>query len=93
MITSKGLISFARREQRKLLQQAGLEKEWRRLQRRFRKELGADIYLYQDSCPEFYNGPLYVTEVVKNLPDGLIYVTVKSSVDEVVRDLEDYLNE
>lgn len=92
MNTEKGTIKAALREQRKILQQAGLEKEWRKLQRRYKREQGASIFLYKDSCPEFYNGILYVAELV-NWEDGLLNIVVKNSVDSVLRELEDYLNE
>ena len=93
MLTQKGILQRLRREERKLLQQQGFEKEWRKLRTRFKKERQSEIHLYKDSCPEFYKGPLYVAEVISELPDGLEYVAVKPDIDSVIRELEDYLNE
>lgn len=93
MFTQKGILQRLRREERKLLQQQGFEKEWRKLRTRFKKERQSEIHLYKDSCPEFYEGPLYVAEVISELPDGLEYVAVKPDIDSVIRELEDYLDE
>lgn len=93
MFTQKGILQRLRREERRLLQQQGFEKEWRKLRSRFKKERQSEIHLYEDSCPEFYEGPLYVAEVISELPDGLEYVAVNKDIDGVIRELEDYLNE
>lgn len=93
MITQRGLLNQALKEQRNILQKEGLEKEFRRLQRRFKKEIGSKIYLYCDSCPEFFEGYFYVTEIVEIKTGNLIYVCARPSVPEVLRELEDYINE
>lgn len=93
MFTQKGILQRVRREEKRLLQQQGFEKEWRKLRSRFKKERQSEIYLYEDGCPEFYKGPLYVAEVISELPDGLEYVAVNKDIDGIIRELEDYLNE
>lgn len=92
MITTKGLIRQARREKQTILRNEGLEKEFRYIERRFRK-LGIELYLYTDSCPELLGStPIYVVEAVAELPDGLIYKVANVDLTSVIRDLEDYLD-
>lgn len=85
-------------EQRTILQQNGLEKEFRRLQRKFKK-LNMEVVLLKDSCKEFYDGDLYVAQIFRTRCDkeltlsNLDFVIVKPSVDLVLREMEDYFNE
>lgn len=93
MIFEKEKLGEILREQRKLLQKERLEKEFRRLNRLFKKELEAEIYLYSDSCPEFYEGIFYVAEVIEKKKKELIYTCVRPDIKGILKELEGYINE
>lgn len=94
MITTTGFIKRARQERRKILQQAGLEKEFRKLAKMFRKEYGraTEIFIYADTCPEL-SMDMFVAEVLAPMPDGLITVIGDKTVDNLIKRLKEYLNE
>lgn len=93
MYTTRGIIKKAYRSMIEMLTKEGLLNEFRIIKRKFSKQLKATIYIYEDACPEFYEGPLYVAEICKDLPDGLLNTIVQPSLDLLLRELEDYLNE
>lgn len=81
------------RLQRQLLQQSGLEKEYRRLQRKIKKEMnGAKPYLYRDIEPMTLGEPVCII-LVFNQEDEIIAKAVGFTVDEVIRAMEDWLDE
>ena len=81
------------RLQRQLLQQSGLEKEYRRLQRKIKKEMnGAKPYLYRDIEPMTLGEPVCII-LVFNQQDEIIAKAVGFTVDEVIRAMEDWLDE
>ena len=94
MITITGYLKKARQERRTILQKAGLEREFRKLSRRFRKELGEDteIFIYEDTCPEL-SMDMFIAEVLSPLPDGLITVIGDNTVDNLLKRLEEYIND
>ena len=94
MITVTGYLKKARQERRTILQKAGLEREFRKLSRRFRKELGdhTEIFIYKDTCPEL-SMDMFITEVLSPMPDGLITVIGDKTVENLLKRLEEYLDE
>ena len=94
MITTAGLIKKARQERRTILQQAGLEKEFRKLSKLYRKEYGraTEIFIYEDTCPEL-GMDMYVAEVLAPLPYGLITVIGDKTVHNLITRLEEYIND
>lgn len=94
MITVTGYLKKARQERRTILQKAGLEREFRKLSRRFRKELGdhTEIFIYTDTCPEL-SMDMFIAEVLSPMPDGLITVIGDKTVENVLKRLEEYLDE
>ena len=94
MITTTGLIKKAKQERRTILQQAGLEKEFRKLSKAYRKEYGraTEIFIYEDTCPEL-SMDMFIAEVLSPMPDGLITVIGDTTVDNLLKRLEEYLDE
>ena len=94
MITITGYLKKARQERRTILQKAGLEREFRKLSRRFRKEFGeaTEIFIYEDTCPEL-SMDMFIAEVLSPLPDGLITVIGDNTVDNLLKRLEEYIND
>lgn len=88
-----GQRRLQQRIQRQLLQQAGLEKEYRRLQRRIKKEMnGAKPYLYRDIEPMTLGEPVFII-LVLNQEDEILAKCIGFTVDEVIKTMEDFLNE
>lgn len=94
MITTAGYLKKARQERRTILQKAGLEREFRKLNRRFRRELGdnTEIFIYEDTCPEL-SMDMFIAEVISPLPDGLITVIGDATVENLLVRLEEYLDD
>ena len=94
MITTTGFIKKARQERRTILQQAELEKEFRKLSKAYRKEYGraTEIFIYADTCPEL-SMDMFIAEVLSPLPDGLITVIGDATVDNLLKRLEEYIND
>lgn len=88
-----GLKRLQQRLQRQLLQQAGMEKEYRRLQRRIKKEMnGARPYLYKDVEPMTLGEPVCII-LVLNEQDEILAKAYGFTVEEVIKAMEDFLNE
>jgi hypothetical protein len=88
-----GLKRLQQRLQRQLLQQAGMEKEYRRLQRRIKKEMnGARPYLYKDIEPMTLGEPVCII-LVLNEQDEILAKAYGFTVEEVTKTMEDFLDE
>ena len=88
-----GLKRLQQRLQRQLLQQAGMEKEYRRLQRRIKKEMnGARPYLYKDVEPMTLGEPVCII-LVLNEQDEILAKAYGFTVEEVIKAMEDFLDE
>lgn len=88
-----GQRRLQQRIQRQLLQQAGLEKEYRRLQRRIKKEMnGAKPYLYRDIEPMTLGESVCII-LVLNQEDEILAKCMGFTVKEVIETMEDFLNE
>lgn len=94
MITTTGFIKKARQERRTILQQAGLEKDFRKVSKMFRKEYGrnTEIFIYADTCDEL-GMDMFIAEVLAPLPDGLITVIGDKTVHNLITRLEEYIND
>lgn len=94
MITTVGFIKKARQERRTILQQTGLEKEFRKLSKAYRREYGraTEIFIYTDTCDEL-GMDMFIAEVLAPLPDGLITVIGDKTVDNLIKRLEEYIND
>ena len=93
MIFKSGQRRLQQRIQRALLQQAGLEKEYRKLQRRIKKEMnGAKPYLYRDIEPMTLGEPVCII-LVLNEQDEILAKCMGFTVKEVIETMEDFLNE
>ena len=88
-----GLKRLQQKLQRQLLQQAGMEKEYRRLQRRIKKEMnGARPYLYRDVEPMTLGEPVCII-LVLNDQDEILAKCMGFTVEEVIKAMEDWLDE
>lgn len=88
-----GLRRLQQKLQRQLLQQAGAEKEYRKLQRRIKKEMnGAKPYLYRDVEPMTLGEPVCII-LVFNQQEEIVAKAVGFTVQEVIEAMEDFLNE
>lgn len=93
MSFKSGLRRLQQKLQRTLLQQAGAEKEYRRLQRRIKKEMnGARPYLYRDIEPMTLGEPVCII-LVLNKQDEILAKAYGFTVEEVIKAMEDFLNE
>lgn len=93
MSFKSGQRRLQQRVQRALLQQAGLEKEYRRLQRRIKKEMnGGKPYLYKDIAPMSLGEFTYGIIVFNDDGDCLVQV-VGLTVEDVIKTMEDWLDE
>lgn len=90
---TSGLRRLQQRLQRQLLQQAGLEKEYRRLQRRIKKEMnGARPYLYRDIEPMTLGEPVCII-LIMNEENEILAKCMGFTVKEVIETMEEFLNE
>ena len=88
-----GLKRLQQKLQRQLLQQAGMEKEYRRLQRKIKKEMnGARPYLYRDVEPMTLGEPVCII-LVLNDQDEILAKCMGFTVEEVIKAMEDWLDE
>ena len=88
-----GLRRLQQRLQRQLLQQAGLEKEYRRLQRKIKREMnGARPYLYKDVEPDLLGEPVCII-LVMNEQDEILAKVYGLTVKEAIEAMEGFLNE
>lgn len=88
-----GLRRLQQRLQRQLLQQSGLEKEYRRLQRKIKKEMnGARPYLYKDVEPDLLGEPVCII-LVMNEQDEILAKVYGFTVKEAIEAMEGFLNE
>lgn len=93
MVFKSGQRRLQQRLQRQLLQQAGLEKEYRRLQRKIAKEMnGAKPYLYRDIEPYSLGEPVCII-LVMSKEDDILAKAVGFTVEEVIKAMEDWLDE
>lgn len=93
MTTKTGLRRLQQRLQRQLLQEAGLEKEYRKLQRRIKKEMnGAKPYLYRDIEPMTLGEPVCII-LVFSPEEDILAKAVGFTVKEVIETMEDWLDE
>jgi len=88
-----GQRRLQQRLQRQLLQEAGLEKEYRRLQRKIKKEMnGARPYLYRDIEPMTLGEPVCII-LIFNKEDEILAKAVGFTVSEVIKAMEDWIDE
>lgn len=93
MAFKTGLRRLQQRLQRQLLQQAGAEKRYRRLQNRIKKEMnGARPYLYRDVEPMTLGEPVCIILILSK-EDDILAKAYGFTVDEVIKAMEDFLNE
>lgn len=93
MTFKTGLRRLQQKLQRTLLQQAGLEKEYRRLQRRIKKEMnGAKPYLYKDIEPMTLGEPVCII-LVTNEEGEILAKCMGFTVKEVIETMEAWLDE
>lgn len=88
-----GQRRLQQRLQRQLLQEAGAEKEYRRLQRKIKKEMnGARPYLYRDIEPMTLGEPVCII-LIFNEQDEILAKAIGFTVEEVIKAMEDWLDE
>lgn len=95
MDKTKYYVKRAIRLMVQLLKDGGKYNLYRYLKRRYKHELKAKIYISTDTCPDEYpQRTLYQAEVFQeDNEDGLIYVTIATTLDEVMDNLKEYLDE
>lgn len=87
-----GLRRKQKVEQRKILQQSGLEKEYRRLQRKIKKEMnGARPYLYRDILPTSLGEFVYIIEIHND--EDFLGQLVADTPAKVIKMTEDWIDE
>ena len=93
MSFTTGQRRLQQRLQRQLLQESGLEKEYRKLQRKIKKEMNeARPYLYRDIEPWTLGEPICIILVLNN-QDEILAKAVGFTVKEVIKAMEDWLDE
>lgn len=61
--------------------------------REAKRRLNLDLVILEDSCPEGYEGKFYVGKLIE--PDINLeqYVVVRPSLKDIVKEMEEYINE
>lgn len=94
MITTIGEIRQSRREMKSFLKELGLYEQFLKLKRKISRNLELDVMIYKDTCPEWRpDVPIYIAEIYKDIPFGLVHTIINTNCDEVLREMEEYINE
>lgn len=93
MITTYNEIRQLRKESLSIIKEGGLLKEFNKLKRKLSRQLNLDIFIYKDTCKEGYDGILFVGEVIQDFPFNLVYTTISPDLREIIRQLEEYIDE
>lgn len=81
-------------ETKKLIAKEGLLTEYSRLAKAAHKLLdGGKVYIYNDEEDGNPENKFFTAEVVRPLPDGLMFISSAREIDEVLRNIEEYLND
>lgn len=94
-ITDKEILKQIQKEQKELFKDSGLYKEFRRLKRRFKREILADLFIVRDEEEGNPDNKFFTAEVTREWDDDieLVYMQGARTLDGLLRELEDYLDE
>lgn len=94
MLIDKEILKQIKQEQKELFKDSGLYKEFRRLKRRFKREIFADLFVVQDEEEGYPDNKFFTAEVTREWDDNieLIYMQGAKTLDSLLRELEDYLD-
>lgn len=85
-------LKVLKQQQRRMLQQAGLEKEYRKLQRRIKKEMqGAEIYIYKDITPSSLGEFVFVLTIMRE--DDILAQVQGMDLEDLLETTEEWINE
>lgn len=74
-----------------LLRRLNKLERYNELQDRCKNELNAELEFYLDTN-EYGTDVFYVVEILKELPEGLVFTAISNRVDDIFYDVEQYLN-
>lgn len=69
-----------------------LIKQFTRLKKIIKKRDKAKVFLYEDEEDGYPENKFIVAEIQKQFPDGIIFIAISRNIDEVIRQIEDYIN-
>lgn len=69
-----------------------LIKQFTRLKKIIKKRDKAKVFLYEDEEDGYPENKFIAAEIQKPFPDGIIFIVMAKEIDEVIRQLEDYIN-
>lgn len=92
MLITKEEIRQARKETKELIKGTEYAKEFRKISKWVRNNLGGEVFIYSDFCPEFYKDRFYVMEI-KEAFGYLYFFSVKPKVEELLKDIKEFMNE
>lgn len=67
-------------------------KEYRRLEKRIRRELKATVHLFRDEEDGNPENKFLTAELQKAFPDGIIFITSANTVEEIILNIREYLD-
>lgn len=68
-----------------------LIQEYKRLKRLVKKKEKANIFLFEDEEEGYPERKFITAEIQKPFPDGLVFIAYSDKLDEVLREIEDYI--
>lgn len=63
-----------------------------KLKKIIKKLYKARIFLYEDEEEGYPENKFIVAEIQKQFPDGIIFIAISRNIDEIIRQIEDYIN-
>lgn len=70
-----------------------LTKRIKKVIREAKKRLNLDLVILEDSCPEGYEDKFYVGKLIEPEINLEQYVVVRPSLKDIVKEMEEYINE
>jgi len=92
MMYKPSQLKVLKQQQRRMLQQAGLEKEYRKLQRKIKKEMqGAETYIYKDITPSSLGEFVFVLTIIRE--DDILAQVQGMDLEDLLETTEEWINE
>lgn len=70
-----------------------LAKRIKKVIREAKRRLNLDLVILEDSCPEGYEDKFYVGKLIEPEINLEQYVVVRPSLKDIVKEMEEYINE
>lgn len=67
-------------------------KEFKRYKRVIKKKDNARIFLFEDEEEGYPDRKFISAEIQKPFPDGIIFITYADTIEDVLRNIEEFIN-